>query len=200
MSQEDKDRIAREAARLVETDRVDTVEEAIALATGTLGLSREDAPGPGRVRQHIRAMSMQALGREGYEASVREVLQCAEEIMTLLESTFDDVQTRLAGRAARGFIDGGVTVHIRLYTDRDMGEVADLLVDRECAEPTFETAKTRYGRLDRIRFREEAAEVVLTRCLPNMLGEKMCDLFTGREVEVIDLAELRRRIEHLRIP
>lgn len=200
MSQEDKDRIAREAARLVETERVESIDRAISLATESLGLGHEDAPGVGRVRQHIRAMSMQALGHEGYEASVRDVLQGAEEIMTLLETTFDDVQTRLVGRAAKGFIDGGVTVHIRLYTERDLGEIADLLVEREYAEPTFETAHTRFGRLDRLRIREEAAEVVLTRCLPAMTGEMMGDLFTGRPLDVIDLAELRRRIEHLRIP
>lgn len=199
MTSKETDLIAREAARLFETGEAASLPEAIAEATERLGLARAEPPGQGRVRQHIRAMSMQALGGAAYAESVRDVMRRAEEVMTLLETSYDDVRTRLVGRAAKGLVDGGAELHIRVYTRRPLGEIAALLVAQGYVEPDFETANTRYGRLDRMRIAEDEVELVLTRCLPPMLGDAGRSLFTGRAIDAVDLAELGRRIAGLRI-
>ncbi|MCZ6835154.1 MAG: hypothetical protein O7G85_05205 [Planctomycetota bacterium] len=196
----DSDRIAREAARLYEYGTADSLDQAIQSAAEHLGLTEINLPGVGRVRKHLQGMSMQAMGSEAYADHVREVMGQAEAMMTLLEESYDDVSTMLMGRAARGLIDGGVVLHIRLYTRQSVAELARCLVEHGYAEPTFETASTNLGRLDRIRILDEGYDLVLTRCLPEMSNASHLDLFSGNAIDSVDLEGLRRRIEHLRVP
>jgi hypothetical protein len=194
MPEPSTDDIAREAARLVQTGAEPDVTRAIHAAAAGSSAPR---PGPGLVRDHAQGMAMQALGREGYLEMVRDVWRIAEEIMTLLEQALHDGELLLAGRAARGEIDGGVTIHIRAYTDRAIGEIADVLVEHGCEEPAFETARSRFGRLDRIRFAEAGHEVVITRCpggLPAAARRRDRDLFQGRPIATATLADLRKRV------
>ena len=72
---------------------------------------------------------MQALGDVGYQKAVDDFLNIAQEIMALLEASFDDLETFLVGRAAKGFCDGGTTLHIRMYTKQSVGLIAARLVD-----------------------------------------------------------------------
>ena len=59
-------------------------------------------------------------------------------------------------------------------------------------EPAFETARTRLGRLDRMRFDDEGLEIVVTR-IPMQIGkERGVDLFTGRPIRTVSLDELRQ--------
>lgn len=199
MASMETDRIAREAARLLETGHTDSMREAIRQAAEDLGLSQARLPGHGRVRQHIRGMTMQAMGGEAYAAAVRGVMGQAEQLMTLLETTFEDVHTRLVGRASKGQVDGATAVHVRVYTRRSIGDIAGLLVEQGYEEPEFETAHTKLGRLDRMRVPDEGTELVVTRCLPESIGQADRDLFTGRPIESIDLETLRRRIRDLRV-
>jgi plasmid stabilization system protein ParE len=200
----DSDRIAREAARLFETGRAESVQDAIRAAAERLGAAgggalRGPMPGPGRVRQHIRAMAMQEQGGEAYAASVRGIMGLAEEVMTLLESAFDDVHTMLAGRAAKGLIEGGAELHIRLYTRRPAPAIAAALVAQGYEEPVFETAETRFGRADRLRIVEDGVQIILTRCLPDWTAKAGRGLFSGRPIEVVDLDGLRKRIAELKV-
>ena len=110
------DAIAREAARLIESSRAGSIAEAIRLASSGQGYHDVELPGHGRVRKHAQGLAMQALGEQGYVDSVREVWRAAERIMTLLAEVMPDAEPLLVGRAAQGRIDGGVTVHVRLYT------------------------------------------------------------------------------------
>ena len=194
MSDARTDQIAREAARLIETGRSESVARAIRSAVDALGFHDAPLPGPGRVRRHAQAMSMQALGDAGYAESVRAVLRRAEEIMSLFGETEPDVEPVLVGRAAKGQIDAGVTIHIRLYTKASVGDLARTLVESGYEEPTFETVNTRHGRLNRLRLTEEGTEVVLTRCLPRMTPTADRDLFTGRPIKTATLTEVRRRL------
>ncbi|MBT8485465.1 MAG: hypothetical protein HKO59_03635 [Phycisphaerales bacterium] len=189
------DDIAREAARLVATGVSADVTHAIRLATERLGPSDAHAPGSGRVRAHLRAMTEQTLGAEGYRAEVRRVWSIAETLMTLIEETLPDARTTLAGRGAEGKIDGGVTLHLRVGTERPLAELVDRLVTHGYEEPAFETANTRFGRLDRIRFVEEGTPVVVTRCLPSIRVEEQRDLFEGRPISVLDLDGVRARLD-----
>ena len=96
------DQIAREAARLIETGRAESIDAAIHAAADALNLQDVPLPGRGRVRKHAQAMSMQALGDVGYADSVRNVWEIAEQLMTALEQAMPDDPTLLVGRAAKG--------------------------------------------------------------------------------------------------
>jgi len=188
------DEIAREAARLMESNRSASIGEAIRAAANGLGYHDVDLPGHGRVRKHVQGLAMQALGSEGYAQSVGDVWRVAERIMTVLAEAVPDAEPLLAGRAAQGLIDGGVTLHVRVYSQASIGDIAQTLVDFGYEEPDFETAGTRFGRLDRLRLEDAGIEVLVTLCPPNVVGRSSVDLFSGRPVSTATLAELRGKL------
>ncbi len=176
------------------SSRSGSIGEAIRAAASALGYHDVDLPGHGRVRKHAQGLAMQALGREGYARSVDDVWQAAERIMTVLTEAIPDAEPLLAGRAAQGLIDGGVTLHVRVYTHASIGDIAQTLVDFGYDEPGFETAATRFGRLDRLRLADEGVEILLTRCPPDVVGRSAVDLFTGKPVRTATLAGLRGKL------
>ncbi|MHC4992334.1 MAG: hypothetical protein ACYTGC_15280 [Planctomycetota bacterium] len=187
------DRIAAEAARLFEDGRAPTVRGAIRLAADRLELADAPWPSVGRVRQHVQARSMQELGAEGYRERVAGIYEVAEEVMAALEEGLDDARTLLVGRAARGHVDGDGRLHVRAYTECDIGEIAEVLVSFGYDEPAFETADTRHGRLSRLRLIDEDQEIVVTRCLPSMYAARSTNLFTGAPIECQTRDQVRRR-------
>ena len=191
MTDPQTDQIAREAARLIETGGAESIDAAIHAAASALNLQDVPLPGRGRVRKHAQAMSMQALGDEGYTESVRNVWEIAEQLMTALEQAMPDEPTLLVGRAAKGQIDAGVTIHIRIYTKSQIAEIGQMLVDFGYDEPAFETVDAAVGRLNQIRLTEDGIEIVLTRCLPAMLKDAQVDLFRGQAIGTVTLEELR---------
>ncbi len=188
------DAIAAEAARLLDAGRAADIDDAIRTAAELLGYEHAPLPGAGRVRNHARALAMQSLGEEGYRESVRAVWEIAERLMTVLEEAMPDADQLLVGRAAEGLIDAGVTVHIRLYTEESIGEVARTLVEYGYDEPAFETAETRLGRLSQLKLVDDGIEIVVTRLLPHMAGPEKVDLFTGKPLRSATLEELRRKL------
>jgi len=70
-----------------------------------------------------------------------------------------------------------------------------VLGDFDYDEPAFDTAETKSGRLDRLRFVDEGIEIVLTRCLPEMFKDAQVDLFKGHAIETATLDELRERLK-----
>lgn len=190
-----KDRLARDAAQLLATGAATSISEALRLAIRARGGDEQGGstrPSFRLVREHLRGMSMQSLGREGYEAGVRAMFEIAEEIMTVLE----DCDPRLVGRAARGEIDGGATLYFRIFTRESIGSVASRLVEYGYEEPAFETADTkRFGRFDRIRFEESGWPVTLTRLSPERKDLVAVNLFSGDSIESLTLDAVRRRVE-----
>lgn len=57
------DAIAREAARLIESGRADTLGQAIRAAAEGLGFHDAELPSHGRVRRHAQALAMQVRRR-----------------------------------------------------------------------------------------------------------------------------------------
>ncbi len=195
MTDSKTDAIAREAARLLEAGRSAKIGDAIRAAAESLGLHDAGLPGHGRVRKHAQAMAMQALGSAGYAESVRDVWRAAERLMTVLDEAMPGVDPVLVGRAATGHVDAGVTVHIRVYTAASVGELAGVLVEFGYDEPVFETARTRLGRLSRLRLVDDGIQIVVTRLLPHMAQAAGTDLFTGRPLATATLDDLRRRLQ-----
>ncbi len=178
----------------MESNRSASIGEAIRAAANGLGYHDVDLPGHGRVRKHAQGLAMQALGSEGYAQSVGDVWRVAERIMTVLAEAVPDAEPLLAGRAAEGLIDGGVTLHVRVHSQASIGDVAQTLVDFGYEEPGFETARTRFGRLDRLRLEDAGIEVLVTLCPPNVVGRSSVDLFSGKPVSTATLAELRGKL------
>jgi len=188
------DQIARHAARLIQTGRAGDIAQAIRTAADSLGYHDAPLPTRGLVRRHVQGMAMQALGERAYTETILDVWRTAEAMMTVIEEALPDCATMLAGRPAKGHIDAGVTLHIRAYTARPMRDIVETLLAYGYGEPAFETAHTRLGRLDRIRFDEDPGEVVITRCLPEMRRRSGVDLFNLSPIETATLEDLRRRL------
>ena len=189
------DNIAREAARLIHAGEVEQIDAAIHSAAASLGACDAELPRHGLVRSHAQGMAMQTLGKEGYEQSIQNIWETAEQLMTLLEQALPDAQTLLVGRAAKGQIDAGVTVHVRLYTKSSITDIAQIITEFEYNEPTFDTVDTTVGKLNRICFNDDGVEVVVTRCLPEMFKNAKQDLFKDQPIETLTLDELRAKLE-----
>src|SRR5687768_15139751 len=136
------ERLAVLAASLVVQGDARGVAEALRIAGERLDAPPEAAPSPGLVRQHVQAMSMQVLGAAGYAAMTRGRLELAESVMTVLSEHTDVLDVLLAGRAAAGHLDGDLTIHVRVYTRRRIGDIAEDLVTVGFPEPRFSTAET----------------------------------------------------------
>ena len=184
------DRVAREAARLYELGKASTVPEAIRRAMEDLHAASHERPSTGRVREHIRGFAMQSMGAAGYATHVREVLEMVEELMTCLER-YDPL---LVGRVARGQIDGGATINLRIYTDAGLDELAELLVEHGYQEPTFHTINTSFGRLNQLAIEEAGWPIRITRCRVEMRPHAARNLVREGEVAVLTLDGLRQRL------
>lgn len=184
------DEIAREAARLFDRGQAGTIPEAIQRAKQRLNAFDAPAPSHGRVREHLRGLAMESLGAEGYADHVRAVLASAEQVMAVLEAH----DPLLVGRAAKGHIDGGVVLHIRVYTDASIEELVEMLEAAEYAVERVETVNTRFGRLNRLCFETDGRSVVVMRCLPEMAKDRAVDLFNERRIAICSLEALRDRL------
>jgi len=140
-------------------------------------------------------MAMQSMGEAAYNAKRVRIWQIAEQIMTVFEHVMSDAEPALVGRAAEGQIDAGVTIHIRLYARNSISDIAAALVQFGYDEPSFQTAETRHGRLNQVRVVEEGIDVVLTRCPPELEIAAGIDLFTGKAITTLTLAQLRRQLD-----
>jgi len=186
------DLLAQQAARLVHAGKVESVDEAIHHAIEDTGWVEVPRPSRSLVRRHVQGLTMQAIGAAKYQMRIVDVWEVAVRVMAVL----DDCDPHLLGRAACGHIDGGVTLYLRVCTSRRIGALAQRLVEAGFEEPRFSTADSRrFGRFDRIDFKEDGFPIVITRCGSHHRQLAEVDLFTGRPIESIGLDALRRQIE-----
>jgi len=186
------DQIAQQAARLIADKQADSIDIAIRNAKLLLGDVDTQTPSHNRVKQHIQGLAMQSLGRETYHQRIINVWDAAEETMTLLDR-YDPI---IVGNVLKGHIDATCTLHIRIYTRQQMSTIAATLVEYGYEEPTFETANTKLGRLDRIIFdTSDSIAIVITKCLPEQRTQtRDTNLFTGKKILSADINHLRKRI------
>lgn len=189
-----RDLIAREAARLLQAGKAESIRDAIEQAARRIGRPGAALPGEGRVRQHLQAMRMQTLGESSYRREVRSVLAVAEELMTAMQE-LDGVEPLLVGRAARGQVDGPTGLHVRLYTALPVEALARRLEDLGYTELVHQTRNSPHGRLNRMVLVEEGIEVVITRCPPSLRASADRNLYTGEPVATADLRRVRQLME-----
>lgn len=156
------------------------------------------------MRLHLRAIAEATLGREGYLSRVAELLGHAAAAMEAIEAPPISARTTLAGRAARGHVEGHdddrVRLHVRAETAIPIGTLAATLVEAGFDEPTFDAFEARgaasgCGRLHRLRTGRDDVSISVVRCPPAQIVLGAFDLVRGRPVPVLDLESLRARIE-----
>ncbi len=184
--------IAQLAARFLVQNRAAGYGEALKLAVQSMKDRPSSLPSRSMIRRHVQAMRLSELGTHGVRQRNLHFLSTAEEIMTLLDEQFSPNDILIAGRAARGRFDEPPCVHLRIYSRSGIGEIAAILVDAGFEEPRFETAATRHGRADRIRFQDAGCEFVLTRCPPEWHSTCHLDLHTGKQISIATIDSLRR--------
>jgi hypothetical protein len=164
---------------------------------------RPPRPTEGRVRLHLRALAESALGREAYLGRVADVLEHAAVAMGLFSAPPVSARATLAGRAARGQIEGDCRLHLRVETEVAIGVLAAALVDHGFDEPSFDSfdarsASSRCGRLHRLATGRDDVELVVVRCPPRQVVPGGFDLVRGRPTSTLDLESLIERIRRLR--
>lgn len=179
----------------METGRADSIDRAIRMAVDALRAHGSPLPGHGRVRKHAQAMCMQALGEADYEQRRLNVWTVAEQIMAAFELAMPDAEMLLVGRAAQGQIDAGVTIHLRLYAEAPLNQIADVLETYGYGEYSFQTVEAAGGRLNQIWFEEGGLPVVITRCPASMNLSRTDDLFTGKPIATVGISALRWLLE-----
>ncbi len=200
LSEERRDEVARAAARLLRDGRAEDIAGAIRAALR--GQAGADEVTVARVREHARGLAMEALGATGYRQHVAEVLERAEETMTLLATQLatrvGDAPVALVGRAARAQVDADPCCRIRVQSAEPIGIIAEVLVSAGVEEPSFSTVETLWGRLDQLRFDDEGIETRITRLPPAMKVALNADLRHEGTVPCLDVAAIRRLISILR--
>jgi hypothetical protein len=187
------DALAREAAKLIATGQVDSIDEALERVAAYMP-SRGAMPGHGRVRQHLQGMTMQRLGKEGYEKWSTEIIEFIEEFMLLFAEMTLDVEPLLVGRAAERLFDGPTAVHIRLYTDSGETDLLSLMAMYGYPDPVRTTIDTRHGKLNQYTFEfdDEEVSIVLTRCPRALRKDSGLNLVTGEPIATATLKDVRR--------
>lgn len=189
------DATAALAARLLHRGEADSIAEAIEVAARRA--PRAPLPSGNLVRRHLRGLSEEALGAEGYQRWRGQVLSVAAQAMRVLDDSLGISMVHLCGRAARGWVDGDPRLHLRAYSKVKIGAIAASLVAAGFEEPQIDTLSTRHGRLDRLRFDHEGIELTLVRCPPGQVPADDRDLVGGERLAVLDGAALQERIDLL---
>ncbi len=186
------DQIAQHAAEILFQRETDSTHQAIRTAAYRAKIQPDvKLPTIKLVRNHLRALTQQALGNTGYQQQNQTILAHAEEIMTL----FANADPQLVGRAAQQKFDGDVKLYLRIYTHQPIGEIADLLLSFGYEDPACTTAETKFGRFDRITFNEQNIPVIITRCPPDQQSKiQYLDLFTRKPIPNLNLKNLRQQL------
>ena len=122
--------------------------------------------------------------------------------MEVLEAEPIHARTSLAGRAARGHLEGEPVLHLRAVTDRPIGMLAGVLVSAGFDEPEFDSFEARAGsvgcgRLHRLHTARDGVGISVVRCPPKQVVPGDRDLVRGRPVPTIDCEDLAARIARL---
>ncbi|MDG2055509.1 MAG: hypothetical protein P8J86_12480 [Phycisphaerales bacterium] len=197
MQQTGTNQIARLAAELLVEDSTSSIDQAVQSARSQLGLLDVPLPSRGLVRQHCRAWAQAVLGEQGYKNSIKEKLVVIAQLADSLLYLQPEIRIMVMGRAAQSLFDGPGRVHLRLFTDDELVDLAERLVTLGYEEPSFHTVDTQYGRMTQLHFRESTLDFCLTMIRSSIRFNEQEDLFTGKQVASVQVQELRAMIQEL---
>lgn len=197
------DELARAMVRILADGRAGTIEDAVDTALRDLRLPPSTRrPTRASLRAHAQAIEESEEGQLGrmlrIEATLQEILlilACLEELVIAEDPEGCDLPPpEVYGRAVRGHFDLDPVVHLRVVTSLSQSSIAQALVDRGFAEPSFDAAVTRYGRMDRVSFETELAMYRILRVPPRMQVDPDRDVVRGDRVEHLGFSALSGRI------
>ena len=197
MQQTGTNQIARMAAELLAKDSTSSIDEAAQAARSQLGLLEVPLPSRGLVRQHCRAWAQALLGEQGYKNSIKEKLVVIAQLADSLLYIKPEIRIMVMGRAAQSLFDGPGRIHLRLFTDDELVDLAERLVTLGYEEPSFHTVETQYGRMSQLHFRESSLDFCLTMIRGSIRFNEQEDLFTGKRVASVQAQDLQAMIEKL---
>ncbi len=116
--------------------------------------------------------------------------------MAGLHWALEDLELRLAGRAAEGHVDGVEPVSMRMHSAVDDAGVCVVLEEQECAVAGLGTLDTRHGRMTRIIAEAAEFDLVLLRCHHRSQVTDPLNLVSGSVVTLLDVEEFGRRFVH----
>ena len=152
------------------------------------------AGGPPRrseVHRHLEAMIQEHLGQAAFEDGRRHRIRLIVEVLDLLDYLASPDAIDVAGRTARGYLVGPVLVFARCYGGHLLEPLADELEASGIEEVRCLAARTRHGHLGRLQFDSDGIRFNVTRCPRTVHAERDRDLFSGEEIAVLSLEELR---------
>ena len=197
MQQTGTNQIARVAAQLLAEDSTSSIDQAVHAARIQLGLSEAPLPNRGLVRQHCRAWAQAVLGEQGYKNAIKEKLAIIAQLADSLLYLQPEIRIMVMGRAAQCLFDGPGRVHLRLFTDDELMDLAERLVTLGYEEPSFHTVETQYGRMSQLHLRESSLDFCLTIIRCSIRFNEQEDLFTGKHVASVQAQELQAMIQEL---
>lgn len=188
------ERIAQEAAQRLRGGKAHDIADAIRGAVGHLRLHDAQLPSHALVRQIAQAMELSETGSRAYADAMRARDAQLVAVMELLERALG-AQVTVAGRAARGEFDADPRAHLRVVTDRRIGDAAAAVVSAGWDEPKFTTLEAAFGRCDQLHTRQDGLGLTLTR-IPTALARHAGDphdMVTGKPATVATAAQVRSR-------
>ena len=188
------ERIAQEAAQRLRDGKARDIADAIRGAVGHLRLHDAHLPSHALVRQITQAMHLSEVGSQAYADSMRAHDAQLAAVMELL-ATCLGAHVIVAGRAARGQFDADPRAHLRIVTDRRIGDAAAAVVAAGWDEPEFATLDATFGRCDQLHTRKDGLGLTLTRIPKALAGhaDDPHDLVTGKPTAVATAAQVRSR-------
>ena len=198
-----QDQIARRAAELLRDGLAGDIQEAVDQARRAAGGLTGPPPGRDQVRRHLEAMQMSRAGWTGWHADRLERLQELEQFLATMEHFLDPLEIRVAGRAAKGELDEGDRIHIRIWIDGDLSELASVLETAGLgpsvagSRPVKRTKANGLSRLATLDFDMEHLQVQLSLCPPRELVTLECNLVSGGPIELASPDDIRKLIEQV---
>ena len=191
------DILARRAAALIRDGRATTVFEAIKQAQASPEVPADARVTPAQVRRHLEAMNMAREGWDGWQQQKQARLEEVEQFLALLEHLFDRLgKVRIAGRAARGEVDPGDNVHVRLWVDRDLAEVMEAMevvgVPEHGSRSVRAEAACGVTRLSTLSYPGDTIQIIVTLCPQRAIASSPRNLTTGRPLSTVSPSEFRR--------
>ncbi len=144
---------------------------------------------------------MSQQGWTQWHAQRVERLRDLEQLLASLEYFFDDLELRVTGRPARGQIDPGGTVHIRLWIDGTLGELASMLETTGSGIPEISSRPVKRGlakgtaRLGVLDLSLECIDVRISVCPEKSVVRESANLVTGQPIELASPDDIRRLID-----
>ncbi len=192
-----QDQMARRAAEMLRDGLADSIRGAISQARREPGGGDGDPPSIEQVRRHVEAMEMARLGMESWEDNRRARIEEVDQFLATLEFYLPDVELRIAGRAARGDIDEGGRIHVRVWIEGKSDSIMPIIEAADLGPVEFGSRKvdpavaSGIRRLTTLLIPGEHVEFMVSLCPVKEIATVARNLVTGSDIPLADVDRVR---------